>query len=109
LIYDFKSALHTCHRILKPGGVLLLTVPGITPIDPGEWKETWYWSFTDKALSRIVTEIFGNGQVQVQSFGNVHVAAAFLYGVGRAELPPEKLDFYDPQFQVINTVKAVKR
>ncbi|MBC6609120.1 glycosyltransferase [Hymenobacter sp. BT188] len=108
LIYDFKSALQTCHRILKPGGVLLLTVPGITPIDPGEWRETWYWSFTDKALSRIVTDVFGQNQVQVQSFGNVHVAAAFLYGVGRSELTREKLDFYDPQFQVINTVKAVK-
>jgi glycosyltransferase involved in cell wall biosynthesis len=108
LIYDFKGALQTCHRILKPGGTLLLTVPGITPIDPGEWKETWYWSFTDKALRRIVTEVFGQGQVSTQSFGNVHVAAAFLYGVGRPELSSEKLDFYDPQFQVINTVKAVK-
>ena len=107
-IYDFKGALQTCHRILKPGGSLLLTVPGITPIDPGEWKETWYWSFTDKALSRIVTDIFGSEQVSTQSFGNVHVATAFLYGVGRPELSLEELDFYDPQFQVINTVKAVK-
>lgn len=108
LIYDFKAALHTCYRILKPGGTLLLTVPGITPIDRGEWKETWYWSFTDKALHRLLAETFPVGIVELASFGNVWVAAAYLYGMGLPEINPEKLDYYDPQFQVITTVKAVK-
>jgi ubiquinone/menaquinone biosynthesis C-methylase UbiE len=38
LIYDFKGAIATCYRILKPGGALLLTVPGITHIDQGSGK-----------------------------------------------------------------------
>jgi glycosyltransferase involved in cell wall biosynthesis len=108
LIYNFKGALDTCHRILKPGGVLLLTSPGITPIDHGEWKNTWYWSFTDKALQRLVSEAFPGGNVEVETFGNVYVATAFLYGMGITEVPREKLDHQDPQFQVIITVKAVK-
>jgi ubiquinone/menaquinone biosynthesis C-methylase UbiE len=108
LIYDFKDALTTCHRILKPGGVLLLTSPGITPIDHGEWKETWYWSFTDKALKRLVTEAFSDGTVEIETFGNVYVATAFLYGMGKSEVSKERLDHSDPQFQVIITVKAVK-
>jgi glycosyltransferase involved in cell wall biosynthesis len=108
LIYDFKGALQTCYRILKPGGTLLLTVPGITPIDRGEWKETWYWTFTDRALHRLLAETFPVGSIEISSFGNVHVATAFLYGLGLSELDPASLDFYDPQFQVINTVKAVK-
>jgi glycosyltransferase involved in cell wall biosynthesis len=41
LIYDFRSALRTCYRILKPGGCLLLTVPGISHIDKGEWRDYW--------------------------------------------------------------------
>ncbi len=108
LVYNFKGALDTCHRILKPGGVLLLTSPGITPIDHGEWKNTWYWSFTDKALQRLVSESFPSGKVEVETFGNVYVATAFLYGMGISEVSREKLDQQDPQFQVIITVKAVK-
>ena len=89
-------------------GVLLLTAPGITPIDKGEWKETWYWTFTDKALHRLLAETFPGGNVEIASFGNVRVATSYLYGMGLLEVPEELLAHYDPQFQVINTVKAVK-
>ncbi|SIR44375.1 glycosyltransferase [Pontibacter lucknowensis] len=108
LIYDFKAALRTCHRILKPGGVLLLTVPGITPIDHGEWKDTWYWAFTDKAMRKVMDETFPESQVKVGTYGNVLTAAAFLYGMGLQEVPPTKLNFHDPHYQVIVTVKAQK-
>ncbi len=108
LIYDFKQALATCYRILKPGGALLLTVPGITPIDHGEWKETWYWSFTDKALKKLFEEIFITGKAEINSFGNVYAATTFLHGLGLPEVSTEKLDHRDPHFPVINTVKAIK-
>ncbi|MBC3539275.1 glycosyltransferase [Rufibacter sp. H-1] len=108
LIYDFKAALATCHRILKPGGTLLLTVPYITSIDKDEWGATWYWAFTDKVLRLIMAESFPGGQVEVGSYGNVLTASAFLYGMGRSEISQAELDKYDPQYQVINTVKAVK-
>ncbi len=108
LIYNFKDALATCHRILKPGGTLLLTVPGITPIDHGEWKEIWYWSFTDKALKKLMPESFPKGSIEVNSFGNVFVATAFLYGMGLPEIEKVKLDFNDQHFQVIVTVTAIK-
>jgi hypothetical protein len=108
LIYNYREALQTCHRILKPGGTLLLTVPGITPIDHGEWKETWYWSFTDKAMRRLMNETFPGGAVEINSYGNVYVATAFLYGMGISEVSIDELNHNDPHFQVINTVKAIK-
>ena len=108
LIYDFQGALRTCFRILKPGGVLLLTTPGITPIDGGEWGETWYWSFTAQALRRLLADAFPAASVEIGSHGNVHVAAAYLYGMGLPEIDPRALAYYDPQYQVINTVRAVK-
>lgn len=108
LIYHFKEALHTCFRILKPGGTLLLTVPGITPIDHGEWKETWYWSFTDKSMKRLLEETFPGGDLEVYPFGNVFAATAFLYGLGLPEVPGDHLDYNDFQYQVIITVKATK-
>lgn len=108
LIYDFKAALRTCHRILKPGGVLLLTVPGITPIDHGEWKEIWYWSFTDKAMRKLMEETFPGGTSEVNTYGNVYAATSFLYGMGLPEVSKPKLDHNDPHYQVVITVKATK-
>jgi SAM-dependent methyltransferase len=108
LIYDFKSALRTCHRILKPGGTLLLTVPYITSIDHGEWNATWYWAFTDKVFGPLMQETFPGSLTDVCCFGNVMTASAFLFGMGQPELSKEKLDFHDPHFQVIIAVKTVK-
>lgn len=108
LIYNFKDALHTCYRILKPGGTLLLTVPGITPIDHGEWADVWYWSFTDKSMKRLMEETFPGSNAAVYPYGNVFTATAFLYGMGLPELSYDKLSFNDPHFQVTITVKATK-
>ena len=109
LIYDFKAALTTCHRILKPGGTLLLTSPGITPIDHGSWKNTWYWSFTEASILRLAAETFPAGHIHTRTFGNVFTATAFLYGMGITEVSSEKLNYHDPHFQVIITLKATKK
>ena len=108
LVYDFKKALRTCHRILKPGGTLLLTVPYITSIDYGEWNATWYWAFTDKVFGPLMEETFPGSYTEVSSFGNVLTGSAFLYGVGLPELSKEQLDHHDPHFQVIIAVKTTK-
>jgi glycosyltransferase involved in cell wall biosynthesis/SAM-dependent methyltransferase len=107
-IYDFKAALRTCYRVLKPEGVLLLTVPGISHIDSGEWKEYWLWAFTDKSMKRIMAETFPSSTVEIETFGNVYVASSFLYGMGLPEMNKKYLDQHDPSYQVIITVKATK-
>jgi hypothetical protein len=37
LIYDVEAAVRTIHRILRPGGVLLATFPGITHTKDAQW------------------------------------------------------------------------
>ncbi|WP_162426755.1 glycosyltransferase [Pontibacter pudoricolor] len=108
LIYDVQGALRTCHRILKPGGTLLLTVPGITPIDHGQWKDIWYWSFTAQAMRKLLQDTF-SGAITVNSYGNVLAATSFLYGLGLPEISKEKLIPNDPHYQVIISVKATKK
>lgn len=109
-IYDFRAALRTCHRILREGGILLVTTPGICRIAPievelfGQW-----WSFTAILAERECAEIFGAENVRVATYGNVLSAAAFLFGLGRYDLSREELDVRDPAFPVIVTVRAVKR
>jgi SAM-dependent methyltransferase len=106
-IYDFRAALKTIHRILKPGGVLLVTVPGISQIDWEYAGETWHWFFTQTSLQRTLADIFGK-DIQVEHHGNVLVATGFLYGLSRNEIKKEEYDFNDPHYQVIITGKAVK-
>lgn len=108
LIYHYRDALETCYRILKPQGKLLLTVPGITPIDHGEWEQSWLWSFTERSVRLILSEIFPPEEIMTEAHGNVLVATAFLYGIGLPELKQAQMDFQDPHYQVIISAVAAK-
>ena len=45
----------------------------------------------------------------MRSYGNVLTAMCELHGLAAEELSPEELDHVDPDFEVIVTVRAVKR
>jgi SAM-dependent methyltransferase len=109
LIFDVRAAIRTLERILRPGGVLLVTVPGITKVSRGE-AERWgdYWRFTAQSAGRLFGEVFPPGQVRVEAHGNVLAAAAFLYGLAAEELSPRELDAHDPDFEVTVAVRAAK-
>lgn len=108
LIYDYVGAIKTCYRVLKPGGRLLLTVPGISHIDQGEWGDIWLWSFTNTSIKKILSEVFPTEKLTINTHGNVLVATAFLYGMGLPEIKKEKMDYHDPHYQVIITAAAIK-
>jgi SAM-dependent methyltransferase len=99
LVYDVRAAIATLRRILAPGGVCLITVPGISQIDSGAWRDSWYWSFTTASLRRALEDGFGR-DAQVESFGNVLAATAFLYGLSASELATSELDVTDASYPV---------
>lgn len=109
LIYDVPAAIRTLYRILAPGGVLLVTVPGISQIsryDMDRWGH--YWSFTNLSARRLFEEVFPAEQVEVTAYGNVLAAVGFLHGLATQELRTEDLDQHDPDYEVIIAVRAVK-
>jgi SAM-dependent methyltransferase len=109
LIYDARSAVRTLHRILKPGGVLLLTTPGLSPVPQGTvWAHTWYWSFTELSVRRMLEEAFRAGNVVVQSNGNVLAAMVMLQGLAAEDIDDADLDFNDPDYPVILAARAQK-
>jgi SAM-dependent methyltransferase len=108
LVYNFDAALQTLHRILKPGGVLLATFPGISQISIDEWSDSWYWAFTLPSAHRMFETIFPAQNLEIQSHGNVLAATAFLQGLAVDELDQEELDHFDPHYQTLITVRAVK-
>ena len=108
-IYEVQRAVRTIHRILAPGGVLLVTVPGISqmsPYDRDRWGE--YWRFTAQSLGRLLGDVFGRGQVEVEAFGNVLASTAFLQGLCAGDLSPDELEHRDQRYQMLVAGRAVK-
>lgn len=108
-IYDFRAALGHLHRILRPGGKLLATFPGISQIsryDMDRWGD--FWRFTSLSARQLFEESFPAGNVTVQAHGNVLSAIAFLEGLAVEELKREELDQPDLDYELLITVRAVK-
>jgi SAM-dependent methyltransferase len=108
LIFDIKNAIRTSFRILKPGGVLLATIPSITQLaDPG-CNPLWCWGFTTVSARKLFEEVFDKEKITVDVYGNVLAAISFLEGLATQELRKEELDYFDPSYPVIITVRAIK-
>lgn len=108
-IYDLQAAMRTLYRILKPGGVVLATCPGISQTsryDADRWGD--YWRFSTAVAQALFGEVFPVNQVVVEGHGNVLVAIAFLHGLLIEELRPAELDHRDPDYEVLITIRAVK-
>jgi SAM-dependent methyltransferase len=104
-VFDVRSAIANCHRALRAGGIVLATVPGISQIsryDMDRWGD--FWRFTNLSARRLFKEHFET--VDVQSFGNVAVATAFLQGLALHEIPAADLEHDDPDYPVIITIRA---
>jgi SAM-dependent methyltransferase len=108
LIHDIRSAIGTLHRILAPGGTLLVTSPGISPIGHEQWRDTWNWGLTPSSAKGLFAGFFPPEALSVESFGNVLSASAFVYGLAQEDLTPAELDVCDPFYPVTIAVRATK-
>lgn len=106
--YDVPAAVATLHRILRPGGVLLLTVPGISQVAYQELGATWHWAFTEASVTRLLGDRFAPANAVVELHGNVLAATALLQGVAYEELSRRELDVRDPDYQVIIAARVEK-
>ena len=106
-IYDLRSAVEQAHRILRPGGTLLCSVPAVSRIARLQ-LESEYWRLTPAGCSRLFGDAFRGGEVAVRGRGNVLTAVAFLVGMAAEELTSRELREDDPFFPLIVTVRATK-
>lgn len=110
VIYDAPAALRTVYRILKPGGVALVTVSGliskVSRYDMDRWGH--HWGFSSSSAQRLFAAVFPEANLQIASHGNVKSAIAFLHGLAYQELRRKDLDYNDPDYQVLITIRAVK-
>jgi SAM-dependent methyltransferase len=108
LVYDLPAAAAALRQALRPGGVLLLTVPGIASADRGEWGEQWYWSLTRQSVTRLFGEVFGPENISVVVTGNVYAATCFLHGLALEEIEAGWLAEHDPAYPMVVCLRAVR-
>jgi len=108
-IFDVPSAIRTLYRILKPGGTLLLTVPGtISQLEIARRGSVWYWGFTRPSIERLFREGFGPHDLEIAEYGNVLASIAFLEGLASEELHAAELDFRDPLYPLLICVRVTR-
>jgi hypothetical protein len=107
-IFDCQAAVRTLSRLLKPGGVVLATMPGLSQVGLEEWSAQRRWAFTDRSVRDLFEAAFPAEFVDVTTYGNVLTAAAFLYGLAVPDLRPSELTPASPQYQLVIAVRAMK-
>lgn len=107
-LYDVRAGIQSIYRMLRPGGIVLASFPGVSRTNDPDWGERWYWNLTSRAAWRLFKDVFPSGSVDVTGHGNVLVCAASLFGLAEWELQPDELALYDPGFEVVITARAVK-
>ena len=100
-VYDLPAAIATIERILAPGGVALITLPGIAKIARPEADLYGdYWRFTSDSVRKLLPA------AEIRTYGNVLAATALLHGLAAEEIGAAKLDDRDPDYEVLIGVRA---
>jgi SAM-dependent methyltransferase len=108
-VYDLGAAMQHARRILRPGGVLLATVPSVSRISTEAAPELRdYWRFTEASCRELVRRDFGDRDPVVRTFGNVLSCCAFLAGLAAEDLSDRRLDQHDERFPLVVGIRAVK-
>jgi peptidoglycan/xylan/chitin deacetylase (PgdA/CDA1 family)/SAM-dependent methyltransferase len=108
VVDDMPAVLSECQRMLKPGGVLLATLPCLSRVCLEYGRDGDFWRVTEAGARTLFAAAFGPAHVDVRGFGNVLAGSAFLYGVAADELAAEELDTWDPYHPALVGVRAVK-
>lgn len=106
-VYDLQSAVKTVRRVLRPGGVVLATVPAASRVSRGR-VDREFWRLTAASVRRLFADEFGAARVDVVTYGNSLTVAASIAGLAFEELPRGSFDADDEHFPLIVAVRAVK-
>jgi SAM-dependent methyltransferase len=108
-VFDVQTAVGNLWHLLKPGGVVLATFPGISQLSRGDLEQFGEcWRFTTDSATRLFAEVFPTETLTVESHGNVLAAVGMLHGLAVEDLNVKDLEVHDPDYEVIVAVRAVK-
>jgi peptidoglycan/xylan/chitin deacetylase (PgdA/CDA1 family)/SAM-dependent methyltransferase len=108
VIDDMAAALGECYRLLKPGGVLLATLPSASRVCLEYGLHGDLWRMTPAGARALFQAVFTPSQASYDAFGNVLTTGAFLQGLACAELTDAEFEARDPYFPLLTGVRAKK-
>jgi SAM-dependent methyltransferase len=100
-IFPVQQAVENLYAMLRPGGVLLVSVPGISQIsryDMDRWGD--YWRFTSLSLRKLFELTCPSAILEIHTHGNVLAAVGFLHGLSAEEVGFARLDRHDPDYEL---------
>jgi len=101
---EMPLALEEIVERLKPGAALITLFTGIARAEPTERKPLW--SAAPYAARRLHEERRGLERVEVDQYGNVALALAWLYRLPADDLTERELTTVDPSYPVLVGVTA---
>jgi len=102
------AAIKECHRILKPGGVILATMPTICRVDCVAGDAGDYWRFTRAGSEHLFCKVFPKQNIEVKARGNILTGMGFWVGLSQSDYKKEDFTQNDPNFPCLITVRARK-
>ena len=106
-IDNVDAAIHEMLRILKPGGVLLITVPCCSRIDPISGVDGDFWRFTKASFSYLFKD-HTRHCIDVRNEGNFYSCTSSLAGYSVEDCSIRKLQVKDDSYPLIITCRVVK-
>lgn len=103
---DPGRGLKHLHAALRPGGVLLLTAPAISPMIDEETP--WLWSFGRHSIVNLLAACFREDSIEAAAWGNAFAATCFVQGIALEDIEPAWLDPQDPARPILITARAVR-
>jgi SAM-dependent methyltransferase len=107
LLDEPAAALAECARVLRPGGVLLATVPAAGRVKAdGPRVDRWRFSLDD--LAELVAQAFGAENVELEGHGGADATIALFAGLAAEEVEPALLDGGQDEPPVVIGARAVR-